>query len=355
MLKFLKERMDEYDANAFVDELFDASKFLGILEGKIASYQFDGILIPLLNTKDAISTMYIEGTQTTISDIYEEKISTQPTKDKISIEASNHARAIIYGSEYLLASPFSHTLIKKLHQLIMEDIVPPHRISSLGQYKTEDNRIRNSVGSIVFLPPPHTETKRYMDELIGFMNDTNDGLNPLIKAAIMHAQFESIHPFYDGNGRVGRLLITLYLYKAKVINFPFFYVSEAISQDKRVYYNMLTESRSSNYNAWIKFFLKKCVVQARSHISYIDSLNELYQRTKQTLQTVINSPKFDQIAECLFTQPILSSSYLAERLNVSPGQARRYLDTLEKAHILQRNDWKRNTRYYFIDLLDLAR
>lgn len=355
MLKFLKERADEYDVNTFVSELFDASKFLGILEGKIASYQFDGILIPLFNTRDAISTMYIEGTQTTISDIFEEKISTQPTKDKISIEASNHTRAVIYGSDYLRTNPFSHALIQRLHQITLDGIVPAHRINCLGRYKTEDNSIKNSVGSTVFSPPPYTETKRYMDELITFMNDTNDGLNPLIKAAIMHAQFESIHPFYDGNGRVGRLLIALYLYKAKVINFPFFYVSEAISQDKRVYYNMLTESRKSDYNEWIKFFLKKCAIQARSHISYIDSLNKLYQKTKQTLQATLNSPKFDQIAECLFTQPILTSTYLAERLNVSLGQARRYLDTLEKAHILQRNDWKRNTRYYFGDLLDLAR
>ena len=171
----------------------------------------------------------------------------------------------------------------------------------------------------------------------------------------MHSQFESIHPFSDGNGRVGRLLISLYLYKAKIINFPFFYMSEAISQDKRVYYNMLTASRNGDYTEWIRFFLKKCVVQARNHIGYIDSLNQLYEKTKETLQSIINSPKYDLIAECLFTQPILTSAYLAERLSVSPGQARRYLDALENAHILLGNDWKRNRRYYFIDLLELAR
>lgn len=355
MLKFLKERKSDYNANLFVNELVEASKYLGILEGKVASYQFDGILIPLLNNKDAISTMYIEGTQTTISDIYEEKINTQPNSDKVALEASNHTRAIIYGSEYLLTNPFSHTLIKKLHQLTLEGIVSSGKEKTLGQYKTEDNRITNSMGSTIFTPPPYTETKKYMDELIYFMNDSSDGLSPLIKAAIMHSQFESIHPFSDGNGRVGRLLISLYLYKAKIINFPFFYMSEAISQDKRVYYNMLTESRNGDYNEWIRFFLKKCVVQARNHIGYIDSLNELYEKTKETLQTVINSPKYDLIAECLFTQPILTSAYLAERLNVSSGQARRYLDSLESAQILLGNDWKRNRRYYFIDLLELAR
>ena len=96
-----------------------------------------------------------------------------------------------------------------------------------------------------------------MDELIEFMNDFEDGIHPLIKAAIIHSQFESIHPYSDGNGRVGRLLVSLYLYKAKVINFPFFYISEAISVDKGIYYNMLTNSREDNYNEWVKYFLKK--------------------------------------------------------------------------------------------------
>lgn len=105
MLKFLKERKSDYNANLFVNELVEASKYLGVLDGKVTSYQFDGILIPLLKVKDAISTMYIEGTQTTISDIYEEKINTQPNSDKVTLEASNHTRAIIYDSEYLLTNP----------------------------------------------------------------------------------------------------------------------------------------------------------------------------------------------------------------------------------------------------------
>ena len=118
---------------------------------------------------------------------------------------------------------------------------------------------------------------------------------------------------------------------------------------------MLTASRENSYDEWIRFFLKKCIVQAHKHIEYIDSLNRLYEKTRRTLQATLNSPKFDQITECIYTQPILTSSYLAEKLNVSIGQAKRYLDTLESAHILQGSDNKRNRKYYFMDLLDLAR
>lgn len=355
MLRFLRERKQDYDANTFIGELFEASKCLGILEAKIAGYQFDRILVPMLHKKEAISTMYIEGTQTTLSDIFESEISSQPSTDKTIKEANNHSRSILYGAEYLRTNPFSHSFIKELHKLILHGIVPPAKEASLGKYKEIDNKIVNSMGTVVFIPPSYTETKKYMDELIDYMNDVNDGINPLVKAAIIHSQFESIHPFEDGNGRVGRLLISLHLYKARVINFPFFYMSEAISQDKRVYYNMLTESRENSYDEWIRFFLKKCIVQARKHIEYIDSLNRLYEKTRRTLQATLNSPKFDQITECIYTQPILTSSYLAEKLNVSIGQAKRYLDTLESAHILQGSDNKRNRKYYFMDLLDLAR
>lgn len=354
-LKFINERLEDYNANEFLNELFMASKYLGVLEGKISGYQFNSILIPLLHKKEAASSMYIEGTQTTISDLFEDDISQRNTTNKVRIEVNNHTRAIVYATEYLKNENFSHRFMQNLHRIMLNGILPKSKIHTLGKYKTENNKIVNSYGTTVYIPPAYTETKKYMDELIDYMNDSNDGINPLIKAAIIHSQFESIHPFDDGNGRVGRLLITLYLYKAKVINAPFFYISEAISQDKSVYYSKLTDSRNNSYDEWIKFFLKKCIVQATKHIDYIESLNDLYKRTKLTLQNTINSPKFDLIIDCLFTHPILTSTYLSERINVTIGQAKRYLDTLEDVHILSGDDRKRNRLYYFVDLLDLAR
>ena len=355
MLRYLKERQNDYNANCFINELFEASKYLGILEAKISGYHFDQILIPLLNKREAKPTMNIEGTQTKISDVFEDELRTQPNHDKVVVEFNNHTKSILYGSEYLRNNPFSHSFIKTLHKQIMDGVVSPAKQKTLGRYKTSDNLIKNNAGTTIFIPPSHTETQKYMDELIAYMNNSSDGINPLIKAAIIHSQFESIHPFDDGNGRVGRLLISLYLFKAKVINCPFFYMSEAISQDKRVYYNMLTASRNGTYDDWISYFLKKCIVQSHIHIDYIDALNDLYKRTKRDLQNVINTPKFDQILECLFTHPVLNSNYLADALCVTSGQAKRYLDSMESIGILRGDDRKRNRSYYFIDLLDLVR
>lgn len=355
-LKFLKETINKYNSNLFINELFMSSKSLGILEEKINSYKFDNILMPLLNKKEAISSMYIEGTQTTMSDVLEDEITEENKKknEKVSTEASNHTKALQYGAAYLNHNNFTHSLIKDLHKIILTGIVSENKLHTLGNYKDKDNYIINSVGTVVFNPPSYTETKKYMDELIDFMNDSKLDINPLIKTAIIHSQFESIHPFDDGNGRVGRLLISLCLYKFNVIKMPFFYISEAISQNKIIYYKKLTNSREKDYSEWIKFFLNMCTVQAEKHIKYIDSLNGLYSTVREKVKRIINSQKYEEIIECIFSQPIISSIYLAKTINISTSQARKYLVSLEKAGILSGDDKIRDRKYYFLELLELV-
>lgn len=353
MLKFLKERANDFNANSFIGDLASAAKSLGVLEAKINAYQFDRILLPMLHKKEAVSTMDIEGTQTTIPDVFENNVAPLPDKKREMQEVRNHSKAIFYGIDQLRVGPFTHSLIKQLHEIILSNIVPEEEKKFVGKYKTENNKITNSAGTVVFQPPSYTETKKYMDELIDYMNDYSDGIHPLIKAAIIHSQFESIHPFYNGNGRVGRLLISLYLFKAKIINMPFFYVSEAISADKRVYYNMLTNSRESSYDGWIKYFLQKIHIQAERHICYIDSLNELYVKTKRIVKEKINSPKYDALIEILFTQPILTATYLMNELNISRGQTVKYLNVLEESLVLYGDDRKRGRTFVFSELIRL--
>lgn len=353
MLAYLKDRNSDYKIDSFLMELCDASKYLGALEAKINSYHFENILIPLLRKKEAISSMQIEGTQTTMSEIFEEEVKSQSTTYKTAIEVQNHTKALIAGAEYLKNNPFSHDFIKDIHRIMLDGVISPKLQDSLGKYKTKDNRIVNSAKTVIFLPPSHTQTHDYMEELIDYMNH-EDKTHPLIKAAIIHSQFESIHPFDDGNGRVGRLLISLYLYKAGLINFPFFYISEAFGQEKTVYYSKLTDSRNNSFDEWIRFFLKKCTMQAKIHINYMDSLDDLYKKTKAALQKAINSPNFDAITECLFSQPVLTSSYLSKALGVTAVQSKRYLDIMQNIHILQSDDRQRYKRYFFVELLDLA-
>lgn len=355
-LKFIKDRIKDYNSNLFINELFVSSKSLGILEEKINSYKFDSILIPLLNKKEAISSMHIEGTQTTMSDVIEDAVIEERERknEKIFVEAKNHTKALHYGTDFLKQNNFTHSFIKELHKIMLTDIVAENKKHTLGKYKEKDNLIVNSVGTVVFNPPPAEETKKYMDELIDFMNDSKMDMNPLIKTAIIHSQFESIHPFDDGNGRVGRLLITLCLCKFKAIQTPFFYISEAISQNKLVYYNKLTDARINDYTSWIKFFLSMCTAQAEKHIRYIESLNKIYDNVSTEIKKIINTQKYEEIISCIFTQPIITSAYLAEKINISASQSRKYLATLENSGILSGDDRSRNRRYYFLELLELV-
>lgn len=354
MLKFIKDRIHNYNANTFINDLATASKKLGVLEAKIDAYQFNKILIPMLHVKEATSSMYIEGTQIAISDVFENNVNPKSDDKLKMLEVNQHIKAIRYGVEHLRNENFTHSFIQEIHGIMMENILSPKYEASRGKYKNVDNHIVNSVGTVVFIPPSHKETMKYMTELIDFLNDTNDNLNPLIKAAIIHSQFESIHPFLDGNGRVGRVLFTLYLFKANVINFPFFYISEAINMDKSVYYNMLTNSRTNSYDAWIKYFLNKIITQTTKHISYIESLNTLYKDIKRTIKESINTPKFDAIIESLFLTPVITGKKLSSQLNISQGQAMKYLNTLEEQDVLLGDDRKRGRTFYFVRLLELA-
>lgn len=308
----------------------------------------------MLQKKEAISSMYIEGTQTNITDLLKSEITQKSDDEKIRIEAHNHVKTLIWGAEHLRAGKFTHSFMKQIHEYMMTDIIAPGLEKTLGKYKVSDNPIKSSTGTVVYTPPSASEVKKYMDELISFMNNSDDNLNPLIKAAMIHSQFESIHPFSDGNGRIGRILISLYLYKAKIINVPFFYISEAINTDKPVYYRMLTDSRTNNLDSWIRYFLRKVSAQALNLIEYIDALNSLYTKTKNAVKECINSPKFDEIIECIFTHPVLNASLLEDELSVSRGQVVRYLNALDEKKILYCDDRKRGKTYFFAELLDLA-
>lgn len=353
-LKYISERLQDYNINFFVNELVEASKNLGILQAKIDAYKFNSILVPMFHRKEVMSSMDIEGTQrTTLSDMCEREVDPNRQDEKESIEIRNHTKALIFGAEHLRMNNFTHSFVQEVHKIMMTDVEPANPDKPIGRYKINNNLIVNSAGTVVFTPPTVSETRKYMNELIDFINNDSD-IHPLIKAAIIHSQFESIHPFADGNGRVGRILVSMYLYKTNVINFPFFYISEAINQDKRVYYNMLTNSRNNSYDEWIKYFLNKIIIQTGKHTEYISSLNNLYTKTKCSIQKIINSPRFDDIIECLFTNPVLTANYVSDKLNISRSQAVRYLNTLEKTGILFGDDKQRGRRFYFLELLDLA-
>ena len=345
-LPFCNEQYKKINLLNIISELVEATKYISIFETKIDDNKSDSYLfLPKMQVQEAAASLKIEGTSTKIEDYYVEQSA--PTENKHD-DISNHLKALETGMACMV-SGFSNELIKKIHASLFENSNTIKPGTLIGDFKRKNNFIgRENIK--IYQPPSVEETKIYMDDLIKFINQI-DNINPLVKCAIVHAQFESIHPFEDGNGRVGRILIPIYLYYAGFFKAPLLYISEAIEADKGSYYNCLQKTREDDYDSWIKFFLSKCVVQSKKHIELIEKINFLYDSTKAQIMNITNSSISEKIVKAIFKNPILNTKKFADEISVSPSQANRYLKTLEQNNILRSNSKKRNTSYFFTELL----
>ncbi len=351
-LKKISE-LEELNINNFSKELLDAVTYMSIYETKIKDLRLEGyIYLPKLNMIEALSSMQIEGTRTTMEDVISSEVIPD-TKNPDIKEVNNHNIALTKGAKMVKIDGFTNDNIKQMHSILLDGIRNKNKNATIGCYKTKNNCIKNKAGAIVYNAPTVEETQEYMDELIDFMNNGAIKYHPLINAAIMHAQFESIHPFDDGNGRLGRLLIPIYLYSKEMINAPLFYISEAIGKDKYKYYKTLQETRDGDYNEWIRYFLEKCTIQAKKHIEYIESIDKLYDETEKIIEKNINSGNSLELLKAIFEYPIITSAKLAEKIKISTSQASRYLQKLEEVKVVYTDGKKRNTTYYFGELLTL--
>ena len=348
-----EEQVKKIKLESFISELLDAVKYLSIYETKIKESRVEKIIfLPSLELQEVVSSLKIEGTHTKIEDYFEEQLIDEQGDDSIK-ELTNYREALNKGCRLAIFEGFNHEYFYNIHQLLFKNSKSIKRNSTIGAYKKKNNYIGHD-NVHVYDPPASCETEKYMQDLIDFINKEDINLHPLIKCAIIHAQFESIHPFEDGNGRMGRLLIPIYLCQSKLLDAPLFYISEAIEKDKYQYYNSLTETRDGDYNVWIKYFLNKCIIQSKKHIEYMDLINKLYEKTTKKIEEITNSVVSRRLVDSIFTRPITSSRVMAKDLGVSVSQAKRYLVSLGKAKILFSNDKKRNVTYYFGELLQIV-
>lgn len=351
-LPFCKEQVKKVESSKFLKELLEAVKYLSIFETKIEDSRLEDVIyLPKLEMTEIMSSLKIEGTHTKIEDYYQGQLFPEEVNLEMT-ELKNHNIALKNGTRMARIEGFTNENIQEIHKLLFSESKNIKAGISIGKYKKVNNYIgRDNIR--IYEPPKVEETLEYMNDLISFMNDSSIELHPLIKCAIIHAQFESIHPFEDGNGRIGRLLIPIYICQSGLLSAPLFYISESIEKDKYLYYNLLTETRVGDYNAWIKYFLQKCTIQAKKHIELMKNIDMLYKTTSENIARITNSVLTPKLVKSIFMNPIITSKKMSENLNVSITQANRYLRSLEEAKILYKNDRKRGISYYFGELLNL--
>jgi Fic family protein len=258
----------------------------------------------------------------------------------------------------LFVFPISTRLFKALHTTLMSNHVRGSNRSP-GEYR----RIQNFIGpegctleTATFVPPEPQLVDHYMGNLEQYINDPKDHLNDLIRVAIIHAQFETIHPFLDGNGRIGRILIPLYLFNRKVIDYPNFFLSEALEKDKHKYYRYLNDTRyAGDWNQWIKFFLEAVQTQADKNIRMINDVNQLYEHDLHTAQSLINSSGITKLIDAMYQKPIFTVRSISKTAEISEMTCRRYLSILEQNRVIFSDGKQRSKTYYYYNLLDKLR
>lgn len=343
------------------------SNKLGRLEEKFKySIVSDG-LIQILSLSESVESTRIEGTQVTFSDMIEEKNDKHPRWE--IQEVSNYQKALILGYERIQNGyPISTRLFKELHQTLMEN--GRGSTQAAGHFRKIQNFIgpTKRIEDASYIPVSADKINEYMENVEYFMNGHpygeklpvshlddaeyifDENSDPLIKAAIIHAQFESIHPFLDGNGRLGRILIVLYLLQSKLIRKPIFFVSEELEKERARYYKLLNGVRGNqpDWGKWILFFLNACDRMAERIHNKLDRAEQLARKGLSLCETESER----KVWLYTFSNPFTTVAEVYNHLQISPNTARKALNSLDEKELLFADtDVKRNKKYRNYDLM----
>lgn len=271
-------------------------------------------------------------------------------------EVENYQQATIQGYDALTSDHFSNEFFLGIHETLMRGNV--RKPSLIGEYRKEQNYIGkyDSTHAITFVPPSPEKVPFLMENLINYINKPGDNYRPLVRTAIIHAQFETIHPFMDGNGRVGRILIPLYLFYQNQIDLSCFFISEALERDKLRYYTLLNNIRMhGEWNEWIKFFLATVTKQCEKYIQIITEINSLYSKHMGIACTLSRSSHMVDIINVLYQHPVTNARQITNITKIPMSSVNRYLNQLVEQRILATDSKGRNRTFFYLDLLDILR
>jgi Fic family protein len=336
--------------------LSQADRSLARLDGVAEILPNVDLFIAMYVKKEALLSSQIEGTQASLDDLFAFESGEKLENLNDVNEVVNYIHALNYGIERLETLPMSLRLIKEIHKILMEEVRGSERFP--GEFKKSPNWIGPpgcTLNEATFVPPPPHEAFKAMGDLEQYLH-RKAGLPILINCALIHYQFETIHPFLDGNGRVGRLLVTFYLYWKKVLNKPLLYLSYYFKKNRQEYYDRLNMVRDKgNYEQWIDFFLKGVIATAGSAMDTARKIIDLQSIHRRLLwDERISSPFAVAILEQLFYTPVVSIGQLAEHFGISYQASSNVVSQLEKAGIIRElTGRKRDKRFVYREYLNI--
>ena len=305
---------------------------------------------------EANKSSRIEGTRTTIEEDLLDVTDINPEKRDDWEEVQNYVKATNYGVERIKNGfPVCTRLIRELHKILMQGVRGEHKTP--GEFRTAQNWIGGSMPSnAVYVPPPHTEIAECLTDFEKFINNEEIDTPDLIKIAILHYQFESIHPFLDGNGRIGRLLIPLYIQSKGMLDKSCLYISDYIERNKDTYYDMLTRVRNNNdMIAWIKFFLEAVIETSKTAKEKFRNVVELTMEMDKVIMDLPVKPEnAKKVLDVLYDEPIVSRKKILELIDIKPTTLNVCINALkEKNIIIETTGYSRNQVFAFQKYMDL--
>lgn len=330
--------LNDLSNKIFSEALLRARVELAELKGSCGQIPNPLLLTAPLLIRESVESSGIENINTTVSNVLENQLLPEDEQKKPDKEVIRYREALYWGYKHLSDFSLSNRLIVGIQKKL---------IPESGEYRRTQNAIENSLTKeILYTPPIATEISRLVGNWEKFVNDSKE-LDPLVRAAIAHYQFEAIHPFDDGNGRTGRILMVLQLVRDEILELPILFISGYISKNKSDYYRLLREVTSKDaWENYIAFMLDGFYLQAKETKETLKKVSAFHVETKQMIKKEHSKIYSADLLEALFTYPVITPTRLAEELNVHYTTASKYLVQLEEAGMLQSMKVGRN--HFFV-------
>jgi len=305
--------------------------------------------------KEATKSSKIEGTQTNMEEALFNKEDIPAEKHDDWQEVQNYINALESGIQSLDKLPFSSRLIRKIHQVLLQGVRGEKK--QPGEFRTSQNWIGGAtISDALFVPPVHTEVPMLMSDLEKFIHNESLYFPELLKIALVHYQFETIHPFLDGNGRIGRLMIPLYLVNKNILKKPILYLSDFMERNRQLYYdNLMNVRQSNNITQWFKFFLVGVIETARMGISTFDGIMMLQKQNEVKIQTLgSRAANAQKVTNFLYQKPLVDAEKVSNITGLSMPSAYKLIVKLENLKILKEiTGGKKGRQYVFENYLGL--
>lgn len=347
------------DHARLIGKIGPANAALARYDGLLQSVVNPAVMLSPLTNREAVLSSKIEGTQATVDEVleFEAGLDFEGEKVKDIQEIVNYRATLLVASEYVKERPITLALLRQMHKVLMDSVRGANKTP--GEFRLEQNWIGPhgcTIEQASFVPPSPLQLLDHLQDWEHYV--AAEDVDVLVQVAVVHAQFELIHPFKDGNGRIGRLLIPLFLYQKRALASPMFYLSEYLEANRELYYARLQGiSRDGDWTGWIAFFLDAIARQAQGNTERVRAMLALYERMKQQISQLTRSQHAIAVLDALFDRPIFQSSDFVQRSGIPKQTALPFLRKLREAgvlHPLREQSGRRSAILAFRELLNCA-